>query len=124
MISPSISIFFTPETPEIPRESLSLRLINQRNIRMEQLTLIKEHLRQNQVAEAIDALDALLQSDFPHKDQAYYLRGNAHRKQADWRRALDDYQRAADLNPRSPAVEARRALLDILEFYNKDMFNQ
>ena len=91
---------------------------------MEQLTLIKEHLRQNQVAEAIDALDALLQSDFPHKDQAYYLRGNAHRKQADWRRALDDYPCASDRNPRSPAVEARRALLDILEFYNKDMFNQ
>lgn len=91
---------------------------------MEQLTQIKERLRQNQVKEVIDELDVLLQSDFPEKDQAYYLRGNARRKQADWRRALDDYQRAADLNPRSPAVEARRALLDILEFYNKDMFNQ
>ena len=90
---------------------------------MEQLMQIKEYLWQNQVDKAIHELDTLLQSDFPQKDQVYYLRGNAHRKQSDWRRALDDYQRAADLNPCSPAVNARRALLDILEFYNKDMYN-
>lgn len=91
---------------------------------MEPLLHIKEMLWKNQVDSALHALDALLDSDFPHKDQAYYLRGNAHCKQSDWRQALDDYQRAADLNPQSPAVQARRALVDILEFYNKDMYNQ
>lgn len=91
---------------------------------MEQLERIKERLWKNEVEEAIRELDALLLNDFPEKDQVYYLRGNAWRKQADWRRALNDYQRAVDLNPDSPAVNARRALLDILEFYNKDMYNQ
>ncbi len=90
---------------------------------MEQLELIKEHLWKNQVDEAIRKLDALLQDDFAGKDEAYYLRGNAYRKQSNWQQALNDYQRATDLNPESPAVHARRALLDILEFYNKDMYN-
>ena len=90
---------------------------------MEQLELIKERLWKNQVDEAIRELDALLQDDFAGKDEAYYLRGNAYRKQSNWQQALNDYQRAADLNPDSPAVSARRALLDILEFYNKDMYN-
>ena len=90
---------------------------------MEQLELIKERLWKNQVAEAISELDILLQSDCTEKDKAYYLRGNAYRKLSNWQQALNDYQRAADLNPESPAVNARRALLDILEFYNKDMYN-
>ena len=90
---------------------------------MEQLELIKEHLWKNQVDEAIRELNALLQDDFAGKDEAYYLRGNAYRKQSNWQQALNDYQRAADHNPESPAVHARRALLDILEFYNEDMYN-
>ena len=51
---------------------------------MEQLELIKEHLWKNQVDEAIRELDALLQDDFAGKDEAYYLRGNAYRKQSNW----------------------------------------
>lgn len=90
---------------------------------MEQLCDIRRLIHEGQVTEAIRALDSLLDTDFPARDEAYYLRGNAYRKQADWQQALNDYQRAADLNPDSPAVSARRALLDILEFYNKDMYN-
>ncbi|HJA85364.1 MAG TPA: tetratricopeptide repeat protein [Candidatus Bacteroides avicola] len=91
---------------------------------MDQLQDIRDMLRDNRVDRAISALNALITGDFPHKDQAYYLRGNARRKQSDWKGALDDYQRATDLNPQSPAAEARRALIDILEFYNRDMYNQ
>ncbi len=91
---------------------------------MDQLLQIKELLWKNQVEQAIRQLDLMLDSDCPQKDQIYYLRGNAYRKHSDWQRALNDYQRAADLNPQSPAVEARRALIEILEFYNKDMYNQ
>lgn len=91
---------------------------------MDQLLQIKELLWKNKVDQALQELDLLLLSDFPYKDQVYYLRGNAYRKHSDWRRALNDYQRAADLNPQSPAIEARRALIEILEFYNKDMYNQ
>ena len=71
---------------------------------MEQLELIKEHLWKNQVDEAIRELDVLLQDDFAGKDEAYYLRGNAYRKQSNWQQALNDYQRAADLMPCTPAA--------------------
>lgn len=54
----------------------------------------------------------------------YYLRGNAYRKKGDWKQALDNYQYAIDLNPDSPAVQARTMAIDILNFYHKDMFNQ
>ena len=56
--------------------------------------------------------------------EAYYLRGNAYRKMGDWQGALNSYQEAIELNPESPAAEARNMVMDILNFYNKDMFNQ
>lgn len=92
---------------------------------MEQLIHIKELINQGNVAQAVAQLDALLRQDgFPEKDQAYYLRGNAYRKQGNWQQALNNYQYAIDLNPDSPAKEARRMVMDILEFYHKDMYNQ
>ena len=65
-----------------------------------------------------------LQTDFPGKDEAYYLRGNAYRKQGNWQQALNNYQYAIDLNPESPAQHAYQMAMDILNFYNKDMYNQ
>lgn len=38
--------------------------------------------------------------------------------------ALNNYLEAIDRNPDSPAFEAKKMTMDILEFYNKDMFNQ
>ena len=40
------------------------------------------------------------------------------------KQALDNYQYAIELNPDSPAVQARKMAIDILNFYHKDMFNQ
>ncbi|KAA6310871.1 hypothetical protein EZS27_037903, partial [termite gut metagenome] len=37
---------------------------------------------------------------------------------------LNCYQSAFDLNPESPALQARNAIKDILDFYHKDMYNQ
>ena len=49
---------------------------------------------------------------------------NAYRKLGDWQMALNNYLEAIALNPESPAVQARAMAMDILEFYNKDMYNQ
>ena len=49
---------------------------------MEQLNTIKELINQGNVEQAILQLDEILQTDFPEKDEAYYLRGNAYRKQS------------------------------------------
>lgn len=91
---------------------------------MEELTTIKELISRGEVGQAIGQLDRLLESDFPQKEMAYYLRGNAYRKQGNWQQALNNYQYAMDINPESPAREARRMVIDILNFYNKDMYNQ
>ena len=64
------------------------------------------------------------QSDFAGKDEVYYLRGNAYRKQGNWQQALNNYQSAIEINPESPALQARKMVMDILEFYHKDMYNQ
>lgn len=85
---------------------------------------IKELISQGNVTQAIEQLQQLLQTETPHKDQAYYLLGNAYRKLGNWQQALNNYRRALDLNPTSPALEAHRMVTDILNFYNKDMFNQ
>ena len=52
-----------------------------------------------------------------------YERGNAFRKQGNWQEAINCYMEAIELNPDSPAVEAKAMLDDILNFYNKDAYN-
>ena len=84
---------------------------------MKQLKTIKELINEGKVEEAIQALDQLILTDSVPKDEAYYLRGNAYRKQGNWQQALE-------LNPQGPATEARRMVMDIMNFFNKDMFNQ
>ncbi len=55
--------------------------------------------------------------------QRYYDEGNAHRKQGQWHEAINCYIQAIDLDPDSPAVEAKRMLEDIYAFYHKDAYN-
>ena len=52
-----------------------------------------------------------------------YEQGNAHRKQQRWAEALNAYEQATALDPDSPASTARQMLMDIMEFYCKDMYN-
>ena len=53
----------------------------------------------------------------------YYRQGNAFRKQGLWHEAINSYIKAAELDPDSPAVEAKRMLDDIMAFYCRDMYN-
>ena len=93
---------------------------------MEQIENLKELINQGDVDTAIEQLNQLLldTSVENEKDILYCLRGNAYRKKGDWKQALDNYQYAIDLNPDSPAVQARKMAIDILNFYHKDMYNQ
>jgi Tfp pilus assembly protein PilF len=91
---------------------------------MHQLTTIKEWIDTGKIGEATKALDEYLQSDNTDKDEAYYLYGHIFRKNGDWQGALNSYRKAMDINGKSPAVQAYRSILDILNYYNKDMYNQ
>ena len=55
--------------------------------------------------------------------EAYYVLGNEYRRKGDWKHAIDNYLEAIALDPKSPAVEAKRMLDDILAYYCKDMYN-
>ena len=88
------------------------------------LSIIKEHIKEGKLDTAIEQLNAYIQSDTTQDDEPYYLLGNAYRKQSNWQMALNNYLEAMERNPESPAVNAHQMMMDILNFYNKDMYNQ
>ncbi len=55
--------------------------------------------------------------------EEYYELGNEHRRKGDFQQAINCYLEAIALDPESPAVEARRMLDDIMNFYHKDAYN-
>lgn len=52
-----------------------------------------------------------------------YQQGNAYRRQGKWADAINCYLAATELDPNSPAAEAKRMLDDIMGFYHKDAYN-
>ncbi len=90
----------------------------------ENVKTIQMHISDGNITEALYLLDKQLEISSEHVDELYYLRGNAYRKLSNWQMALNNYQKAIELNPASPAAHAREMIMNILEFYNKDMYNQ
>ena len=88
------------------------------------LNTIKDFIREGKIDTAIDLLSAYISSDTTNDDEPYYLLGNAYRKQGNWQQALNNYLEAIERNAESPAVQAHQMMMDILNFYNKDMYNQ
>lgn len=87
------------------------------------LIIVKELIREGQLETAIEQLSQYIQTNSTD-DEPYYLLGNAYRKQGNWQLALNNYLEAIERNPESPAVQAHQMMMDILNFYNKDMYNQ
>jgi len=83
---------------------------------------IKRLISEGQTSVAIRLLDEHI-ATFPDSDEAYFLRGNAYRKEANYREALNNYLSAMELKPDSPARQAHDMLMEILEFYHKDLYN-
>ena len=88
------------------------------------LTHIKEQIKDGNIEADIYGLNQYIQEKQDCNDEPFYLLGNAYRKRGDWQLALNNYLEAIERNPESPAIHARKMLMDILEFYNKDMYNQ
>ncbi len=55
--------------------------------------------------------------------EEYLKLGNDYRKKGDLKNAMNCYLEAIDLDPDSPAVEAKKMLEAIFSFYNKDAYN-
>ena len=88
------------------------------------LSNIRKLIQEGELNIAIEQLTTYIQSDTTDNDEPYYLLGNAYRKQGNWQLALNNYLEAIERNPESPAFQAHKMVMDILNFYNKDMYNQ
>lgn len=83
---------------------------------------IKQWIDEGRTDDAIELLDAYLAAH-PDSDEALYLRGRAHRKAGRTREALNDYLASAALNPDGPAARAYRMEIEILDFYDHNLYN-
>ena len=90
----------------------------------ENIITIKGLIQEGKLDLAINQLEQQIQQGTSYDDELYYLLGNAYRKQGNWQMALNNYLEAMERNPESPAVQAHQMMMDILNFYNKDMYNQ
>jgi len=91
---------------------------------VERLDAIEVVLRDGSPDEAIRLLREYIASCVTPSDKAFYLLGNAYRKKGDWQGAINNYLEAMAINPDSPARNAYTIANEILDFYNKDMYNQ
>ena len=89
----------------------------------ERIVIIRDLIKKGELETAIELLLQYIHEE-PTQDEPYYLLGNAYRKQGNWQLALNNYLEAIERNPDSPAVNAHKMMMDILNFYNKDMYNQ
>lgn len=97
-------------------------------MREESMERVKQDIREGRVDDAIRFLAnsivyAAVVPKGIDKAELHYLMGNAYRKKGDFSEALNQYRAAMDIDPKSPAVEARKAIQGILSFYYKDKYN-
>ncbi len=88
------------------------------------LQAIKGMIERGDAQSAIGALHAFIDEDSGQSYVPYYLLGNAYRKLGDWQGAINNYLEAEARAPHCPAASARQMLEGILEFRNKDLYNQ
>ena len=85
---------------------------------------IQALLDSDRADEVIALLDSWQKGGGAMDDTLFYLLGNAWRKKGNWQMAMNNYLEAIHLNPDSPAQQALDIANEILDFYNKDMYNQ
>ena len=83
---------------------------------------IKERIRLADYPEAIAVLDEYIAAH-PDDDEALTVRGLRHWGASKRSLAINDFLAAIRLNPESRAKEALKAANEVLDFYNKDLFN-
>ena len=83
---------------------------------------IKALIDDGMLDEALASINTLLQES-PADDALYYLKGKVLMRMGDWKKATDAYLQAQSLNPEGPAQEQLSMIKDIMDFYNKDMYN-
>lgn len=88
---------------------------------------VKDMLARSESRDVIAHCDYLIENnkeaDKKLVAQLFYIRGNAYRQLGDWGKAMSSYLEASDRDPESPAKLAYAHTLEILDFYNHDLYN-
>ena len=89
---------------------------------------IKEMLGRSESHDVILHCDYIIEKEKTEYDkkfiaQLFYLRGNAYRQLGNWGKAMSSYLEASERDPEGPAKQAYQQALQILDFYNHDLYN-
>ena len=89
------------------------------------MTNLKEMIQGLSGDDAVKALTAYIEShpDAADLDEALTLRGMKYWGMQKRSAAINDYLAAIRINPDSKAVQALKAANEILDYYNKDLYN-
>ncbi|MBO5704276.1 MAG: hypothetical protein J6R91_06895 [Bacteroidaceae bacterium] len=72
-----------------------------------------------------DALEALNKNEVAINDaERFYLFGRIYLKQNQWKKATDCFLQAQMLEPDGPAGQQLEMINSIMDFFNKDLYNQ
>ena len=78
---------------------------------------IARDIEAGRTAEALEKARRLHAAEVADKARLYM-------KRSQWTEAIGCFLKSEELDPEGPAAESKRMLQDILDFYNKDMYNQ
>lgn len=104
------------------RDIVFIFVVSKIRIIMELSDKINALINNNDLKGAIVALDGIIASDLDNSE-AYFERGKLHWRLGHRREAIADYSRAAELNPDSPASQALHQAMEIMSFFNRDLYN-
>ncbi|NCC99499.1 MAG: tetratricopeptide repeat protein [Bacteroidia bacterium] len=80
-------------------------------------------IQEGKYNDALVSINAYL-AENQNSDEAWFLAGNVYRKMENWQGAMNAYIKAMDINPESPAKAAYGMIVSILDFYDKNRYNQ
>ncbi len=83
---------------------------------------INRLVEENRLNEALACIDQCL-AENPHDDTAYYAKGIVYWKQGNWKLTIENYLKAVEINPTSPAKQAYEMVMEIINFSNPDLYN-
>lgn len=87
------------------------------------LDTIRQAIADGQISRALSLVEEHGQR-FGPSASLYCLEGKAHLRLSDWRKAQNAFLRAEELEPQGAATQYLAMLRDIMNFFNKDMYNQ
>lgn len=76
---------------------------------------INRLIAENNLEKALAYIDEWL-SNHSKDDKAYYLKGLVFWKQGNWKLTIENYLKAIEINPNSPAKQAYEMVMNIINF--------